>query len=491
MSFTLAIDQSTSATKVLLFDHNVRVADSEALPHEQHYPQPGWVEHDADEIWRNTCAVVRTLVDRHRSRVRDLAHVCLTNQRETIVIFDRETGTPLAPAIVWQCRRSDAVCEELRGAGHADIIRDRTGLRLDSYFSGPKLLWLSRERTEIAARLRNGTALIGTMDAYLLYRLTGGKVFATDSTNASRTLLMDISRRVWDPALCELFRVPIAALPEIRDSFATYGETTCAGALPSLVPIVGVMGDSQASLFAQQCFASGQAKATLGTGTSLLVNLGGAYRAPTQGAVVALAWSHDGQPTYAAEGIISYSAATLSWLRDQLGLLHKDDNIEALGASVPDSGGVHLIPAFAGLSAPHWRPDARGAIVGLSAHTRKAHVVRAALESIAFQISDALQMIAAEYGVTPQVLRVDGGPTQNGLLMQLLADLTGVPLEIGASPESSALGVAMAARIGSGEATMESLAAAPRDRRRIEPQISAAERERRRIDWQTALQRVM
>jgi glycerol kinase len=251
------------------------------------------------------------------------------------------------------------------------------------------------------------------------------------------------------------------------------------------------MGDSQASLFAQHCFEPGQAKATLGTGTSLLVNLGGAYRPPTHGAVVALAWSHNGQSTYAAEGIISYSAATLSWLRDQLGLIQKDDGIEALAASVPDCGGVHLIPAFAGLSAPHWRPDARGAIVGLSAHTRKAHVVRAALESIAFQIHDALQMIAAEFGVTPQVLRVDGGPTRNQLLMQLLADLTGVPLEIGASPESSALGVAMACRIGCGEATLESLATAPRERRRIEPKISSAERDRRHREWKTALQRVL
>ncbi len=268
------------------------------------------------------------------------------------MVFDRETGgAPLAPAIVWQCRRSDAICEELRAAGHADMIRERTGLRLDSYFSGPKLLWLIRERPEIAKRLRDGSALVGTIDAYLLYRLTGGKVFATDSTNASRTLLMDVSRRAWDPALCELFGVPTAALPEIRDSFASFGETTCAGALPSPVPIVGVMGDSQASLFAQHCFEPGQAKATLGSGTSLLVNLGGAYRPPTHGAVVALAWSHNGQPTYAAEGIISYSAATLAWLRDQLGLIHQDDNIEALAASVPDSGGVHLIPAFAGLSA--------------------------------------------------------------------------------------------------------------------------------------------
>lgn len=491
MSYTLAIDQSTSATKALLFDHDLSVVDSEALPHEQHYSQPGWVEHDAAEIWRNTCAVVRTLAERNRPALRDLAHLCLTNQRETIVVFDRATGAPLAPAIVWQCRRSDAICEELRTAGHADLIRDSTGLRLDSYFSGPKLLWLSRERPEIAKRLRDGSALVGTIDAYLLYRLTGGKVFATDSTNASRTLLMDVARRAWDPALCELFSVPIAALPEIRDSFVSFGETTCAGVLPSPVPIVGVMGDSQASLFAQQCLEPGQAKATLGTGTSLLVNLGSAYRPPTHGAVVALAWSHNGQPTYAAEGIISYSAATLAWLRDQLGLIHKDDDIEVLAASVPDSGGVHLIPAFAGLSAPHWRPMARGAIVGLSAHTHKAHVVRAALESIAFQIHDALAMIAAEFGVTPQVLRVDGGPTQNGLLMHQLADLTGVPLEIGASPESSALGVAMAARIGCGEAKLKSLARAPRERRCIEPQITTTERERRHGNWKTALQRVL
>ena len=412
----LAIDQSTSATKVILFDQRGQPLDRESLDHEQIYPQPGWVEHNAEQIWQNLVQCVRAMSSR-RSDFGEIAAVSITNQRETIVVFDRASGTPLHPAIVWQCRRGDAICAALRDDGHHDLVQQKTGLKLDTYFSGSKLKWLFDNKPEIASGVRNGSGLIGTIDAYLIYRLTEGRVFATDPTNASRTLLFDIGSLHWDEQLCGLFDVPLSALPEVRESAASFGMTDIGGALPKSVPICGVMGDSQASLFAQRCFEIGSAKATFGTGTSLLLNVGHQRPKSTGGAVEALAWVWQGSPTYALEGIINYSSATLVWLRDQLQLIQDPAECEALAKSVDDNGGVFLVPAFAGLSAPHWKTDARAALVGLSAHSNKAHVARAALESISYQIRDVLDMMRANSGVNPRSLFADGGPTQNDFLI--------------------------------------------------------------------------
>lgn len=491
MSCLLAIDQSTSATKALLLDCQGDVLDRESMPHQQHYPEPGWVEHDAEEIWQNLLKVVGQVCGRNGELVHQLAGVSIANQRETIVVFDRTTGQPLAPAIVWQCRRSDALCDELRHAGHEELIQSKTGLKLDAYFSASKLTWLVRNRPDLADRLQKGTALIGTMDAYLIYRLTDGQVFATDHTNASRTLLFDITTLTWDSTLCELFEVPVASLPEVRESFARFGETTFNSQLPSPVALCAVMGDSQASLFSQRCYSPGDTKATLGTGSSVLLNIGNTLRLPSNGAVAALAWVHQGVPCYAWEGLINYSAATIAWLKDQLGLISTAAESESVAAEVDDCGGVYVVPAFAGLSAPHWSPDARAAIVGITAFSGKSHIVRAALESIAYQLSDVLDMLQSS-GVTPTVLNADGGPTQNSLLMQIIADITRLDVSASNAPESSALGAAMAGMLGLGIATsFEDLTNLPCSTQQYRPLLSESETNRLKAGWATAVQRVL
>ncbi len=450
MSLILALDQSTSATKALLFAGDGQLLDQEARGHEQHYPRPGWVEHDAEELWQNTLAVLRDLMRRQADRAKDVAGLAITNQRETIVVFERGTGRPLRPAIVWQCRRGDALCAEQERAGRGPEIHARTGLRLDAYFSGSKLQWLVRHEPDVRRRVERGEALIGTIDAYLIYRLTRGAVFATDATNASRTLLFDINRLGWDDELCAWWEVPRAALPEVRDCTARFGETTAEGAFPRPLPICGVMGDSQATLFAQRAFEPGMAKVTFGTGSSVLLNIGTKPRPSGRGIVTALAWKLGNEATYAFEGIIISSAATLAWLRDQLGLIADLAEVERLAASVPDCQGVHLIPAFSGLGLPHWRPDVRAAITGLSAHSDRRHVIRAALESMAYQLCDALEAMRGEAGLPLRGLAADGGPTANRLLMQFTADLAEVELRVSPVADGSALGVALAGLLGLG-----------------------------------------
>lgn len=492
MTLILAIDQSTSATKAVLFDAAGGVVGRAAREHRQIYPQPGWVEHDAEEIWQNTLAVLGEVAARQRDRWSEVVGLSVTNQRETFVVFDRATGRPLHNAIVWQCRRGAEACAELRDAGHEPEVQAKTGLKLDTYFSGSKLRWLVDERSDIAASLNSGEALFGTIDAYLIHRLTSGATFATDPTNASRTLLFDAGQLRWDAQLCELFRVPPRALPEVRESNARFGETDAAGTLPTPLPICGVMGDSQASLFAQRCFQPGTAKATFGTGTSVMLNVGDRFQPTARGSVAALAWVLDGTPTYAVEGLINYSSATIAWLKDQLGLIGDAAETESLAASVADNGGAYLVPAFAGLSAPHWDPNARAAIVGLTAYTRREHVVRAALESIAYQIRDVLDMMRREAGVAARTLYADGGPTRNAFLMQFVADITGPTIEASDVAESSAWGAASAGLLGLGVYhSLDELAALPRQTRRYEPAMNREDADNLYAGWQAAVQRVL
>jgi glycerol kinase len=488
MSLFLALDQSTSATKALLFDEAGNSLDRESRDHAQHYPQPGWVEHDAEEIWQNALTVLRTLLARQSARAGEIAALSITNQRETIAIFERGTGLPLHRAIVWQCRRGDDFCSAHAEAGREPLIHEKTGLKLDAYFSASKLQWLVRKQPDLRAKLADGSALIGTIDTYLIYRLTGGKVFATDTTNASRTLLFDIGRLDWDDELCALWEVPRHALPEVRDSTAAFGETTLDGALDRPLPIQGVMGDSQASLFAQRCFAPGAAKVTFGTGSSLLLNIGDIPRFSKQGVLTALAWSHAGKPTYAFEGIIISSASTLTWLRDQLGLAPDVPAIEQLALSVPDNGGVHLVPAFTGLGLPHWRPEARAAIVGLSSHSDRRHVARAAFESIAFQVRDALDAMRAEAGLPLVALHGDGGPTASKFLMQFCADLCGVELRVATMPDCSPLGAVLAGQLGLGVVnSLEALAQQPRTEDIFFPTLTLDEVARLTHGWRHAV----
>ena len=488
MSLILALDQSTSATKALLFDTTGALLDRESLEHTQHYPKPGWVEHDADEIYANTVAVVRALLARHPDA--QPLYLSITNQRETFVVFERGTGKPLYNAIVWQCRRGEPVCERL--AIHNPAVRKITGLRIDTYFPASKMTWLLENEPEIKRKLENGEALLGTIDTYLIYRLTGGAVFATDQTNASRTLLFDINSLAWNEQMCGLFGVPRGALADVRDSNATFGETTVEGVLPTAIPICGVMGDSQAALFAEHCFKPGMAKVTFGTGSSVLLNIGDQPRTGGTAGVTAIAWRVQGQTTYAFEGLINLTGGTISWLRDQLQLISDPRETEALAESVPDNGGVYLIPAFVGLSAPYWRPNAKAAIVGLTPAATRAHVVRAALESIAYQVKDVLDLMGLEAGITMQQVHGDGGMVNNHFLMQFVADVTRLQVRAAALPELSPLGAALAGMLGMGLAnSLADLDALPHD---FNDYVPAPEAEKFAADyagWQAAVLQVL
>lgn len=492
MSLVLAVDQSTSATKGVLLDAEGNLLDKVSIDHRQIYPQAGWVEHDAEEIWLNLRKAASQLVQRNESVVPQIVGLSLSNQRETFVVFERKTGTPLHNAIVWQCRRGDPLCAELRDAGHEKIVKQRTGLKLDTYFPASKIAWVIREHPEIAAKLHSGEAVIGTIDAYLIHRLTQGREFVCDSTNASRTLFYDVHRLRWDQELCELFEVPMSALPEVRESSDRFGETTIDDVLKTPIPICGVMGDSQASLFAQQCYEPGMGKATFGTGTSVMVNVGSQSSLDVEGAVLALAWVVRGEPTYALEGLINYSAATIAWLKDQLQLISDAAESERLAREVTDNGGVYFVPAFAGLSAPYWNPEARAAIVGMSGHTSKAHLVRAALESISYQLRDVLEMIRVESGIAPKLMQADGGPTRNDFLMQFTADITRLPWKVSPVAESSALGAAMAGFLGlSIRSSLEELAGLPRESKQYHPTMPPERAEELHAQWQSAVQRVL
>ena len=487
MRITLAIDQSTSATKALLIDPVAgRLIDRVSVEHRQIYPQPGWVEHDAEEIWQSTLAAIGRLPRQSIDRV------SITNQRETVVVFDRKSGVPLHNAIVWQCRRGTEICDELNRAGHGSMVTAWTGLKIDPYFSASKLAWLVRNRPEIAARLRDGSAVAGTIDAYLIHRLTGGRVFATDHTNASRTLLFDIRALRWDERLCGLFDVPIHALPEVRDSTTNFGDTDAGGRLVQPAPIIGVMGDSQASLFAHRCFRPGTAKVTLGSGSSVLLNIGSECRPGGDAAVTTVAWTHQSSPTYSYEGIINCTGATIQWLRDRLQLIGDATETEAIAASVPDNGGVYLVPAFAGLGAPHWSAGAKAAIVGLTAHATRAHVVRAALESIAFQVRDVLDAMRGAGGVSLQAVHADGGATRNRFLMQFIADMTGLRIIAADLPDCSPIGAALAGLFGSGQCRgYDDLSSLPYEHTSYSPQMPRDRADALHRDWRRAVQQVL
>lgn len=492
MTCLLSIDQSTSATKAVLFDPLGKPLDKASVGHRQHYPQAGWVEHDAEELWQNTLAAAGEVLQRLGGRAAELAGVSLTNQRETVVVFDRATGSPLCPAMVWQCRRGDALCEVQRDLGREPSVRERTGLRIDGYFSASKLQWLVRERPDLAERLHAGTALIGTIDTYLVYRLTGGVVFATDHTNASRTLLYDIGKLRWDPEMCGWWQVPPQALAEVRGSSAAFGSTTLGGQLAHPVPIRGVIGDSQAALFAQGCLEPGSAKVTLGTGSSVLLNVGDRLPASQEGVVATIAWVLEGKPAYALEGLINTAAASLTWLRDQLGIITSPEEAEAMAREVSDDSGVYLVPAFSGLGAPWWKPEARGAIVGLSAHSDRRHVAKAAIEAMAYQLHDVLEMLRREAGVRLQHVQVDGGPSVSDWLMQFTADIVETQLHVASHPDSSARGAALLGAIGLGLVPSPGAIASQKAAERVyRPTMAPEQRTLRLQGWRRAVRQVV
>ena len=488
----LAIDQSTSSTKAMLFTPDGKLLDQEWLSHDQIYPSAGWVEHDAEEIFSNTLKTASTLLQRHTDQWNNLLAVSITNQRETFVLFDRETGQPLYNAIVWQCRRGDDFCKQLVSAGNENIVHELTGLKIDTYFPASKLRWLLDARPDLRAKLKDGSALFGTIDTYLIYRLTGGKVYATDHTNASRTLFYDIEKLGWSQELCKIFGLEFGELPDVRESSAWYGDTDLGGCLNRRIPICGVMGDSQAALFAQRCFAPGGAKVTFGTGSSVLLNIGHEKRLSAHGTVTALAWVLQGQPTYAFEGIINFTGATISWMRDQLQLIADPAETEALAQSVSDSDGVYFVPAFVGLSAPYWRADARAAILGMTPSTTRAHVVRAALESIGYIVTDVLKAMGEEAGVKLSTIHADGGAVRNAFLMQFVADMNQLKVRAAQTPELSALGAVFSGCLGLKIYTsLDDLKNLPSGFTEYRSSMSPARASELFAGWQAAVQQVL
>jgi len=441
----IAIDAGTTGVRSRAVFTDGRPAVASYREFEQHYPRPGWVEHDASEIWTAASATLHELVERvGRDHV---AAIGITNQRETVVAWNRSTGEPYGRAIVWQDRRTAARCDELATTGHLDLVRERTGLVLDPYFSGTKYEWLLRER-DIPV---DDELALGTIDSWLIWNLTGGEVFATDVTNASRTMLFDIVDRRWSQELCDLLHVPIGALAEVRASSGRFGMTSDRYGAPAGIPVSGVAGDQQAALFGQACFEPGMAKNTYGTGSFVLLNVGDTCPPPTEGMLTTIAWElADGTVAYALEGAIFVTGAAIQWLRDGLGLIEQASETGPLAASVADTGGVFVVPAFTGLGAPWWDPYARGTIVGITRGTTRAHIVRAVVESIAYQVRDAVDAMVAASGTEIVELRVDGGASVMDLLLQLQADQLGVTVQRPADQETTALGAAFLAGLAEG-----------------------------------------
>jgi len=492
MTVILGIDQSTSATKAMLFQGNGVMLGKVSIPHKQIYPKPGLVEHDAEEIYQNVIQSVKTLLDANSWIQGEILCLSITNQRETIVVFDRQTGAPLHNAIVWQCRRGSEICSGLIAEGKLEIVRSKTGLPIDTYFSASKLKWLINTFPELQEKLVNGEALIGTIETYLIYRLTNGAVFASDHTNACRTLLYDIKNLSWDQELCDIFDVPMRALPEVWESSGIFGETDIEGALESSIPICGVMGDSQAALFAQRCFEPGKVKVTFGTGSSVLLNIGNKAMSSDNGIVTTIAWVHDGKPTYAFEGITNFTGATITWLQNQMKLISDAAETETLAKSVKDNGGVYMVPAFVGLSAPYWKPDARAAILGLTPHSTKAHIVRAALESIAYRIRDVLLLMAEDGSVALKYIFADGGAVSNKFLMQFVADLLGITVRASNLPELSALGAVFNGFLGMSQySSLDEIRNLTMSYSEYSPSMKRDEVDKLVAGWQAAVQQVI
>ena len=485
----LAIDQGTSSTRAIGFTARGDVVAVEQQSFEQIYPGPGWVEHDAEVIWATVMSTSRRVLQRLSETGRKAAAIGITNQRETTILWDRRSGAPIYNAIVWQDRRTADRCRELaRDQGEAELSR-KTGLRLDPYFSATKIAWIL-DRVPGAREAANaGHIAFGTVDSFIIWRLTGGRLHLTDATNASRTALYDIAKGRWDEALCEMFAVPMSVLPEVRDSAGRFGDID-KSVLGHSLPICGVAGDQQAALVGQACFAAGDVKSTYGTGAFLVLNTARQLVPSKNRLLSTIAYQLNGVVTYALEGSILSAGAAIQWLRDGLGLISQASDVEALAAAAPTSGGVYLVPAFTGLGAPYWDPDARAAILGLTRASTRSEIARATLDSVAFQTYDLLDAMAAD-GLRPETLKVDGGMAQNQLFMQRLADVLGVAVRRPTNPESTAFGAACLAGLGCGVYnSLEDIAALSRTETRFEPALSAPQRELQIAGWRDALRRV-
>jgi glycerol kinase len=486
--YVLALDQGTTSSRSLLFDARGRVVALAQREFTQHFPRPGWVEHDAREIWETQRATMSDALARAGATPRDLVAIGITNQRETTVLWDRSTGAPLAPAIVWQDRRTAAHCERLRAEGLEPEISAQTGLLLDPYFSATKMAWLLDNVPGARLLAERGELCLGTIDSWLMFNLTAGR-HLTDATNASRTMLFDLATGAWSQRLLDIFHIPRAALPEIVDSCLAAGAAIEVELGGVKLPLAGIAGDQQAALFGQACFEPGMAKNTYGTGCFALMNAGTTPRRSQHRLLTTVAWRR-GQTQFALEGGVFMGGATVQWLRDGLGIIQRSEEIEALAASVPDTGDVYLVPAFAGLGAPQWDAAARGTLIGLTRGSNRAHIARAALASIAFQTADLIDAMREDAGHPLAELRVDGGAARNDLLLQFQADLLGVPVLRPTNTETTAFGAAALAGLGTGFwQSQDELASLWSLEKRFEPRMSRADVATRRARWNEALAR--
>jgi glycerol kinase len=448
--FILSIDQSTSATKAVLFDQDARFIARANAEHKQFYPHPGWVEHDPDEIYNNTIKVIEDVINQSGIKKSAIKYLSISNQRETVLAWDKKTGKPVCNAVVWQCLRGEEICNDLKLKGHEKLIRERTGLIIDPYFSASGLAWILKSKPDIMGRAIKGELAAGTIDSWLIWKLTGGKVHATDYTNACRTLLLNIHRLKWDEEICKLFEIPVNILPQLKPADEIFGYTNANGFFETEIPISGVLGDSHAALFGQRCYSKGLSKVTYGTGSSVMMNIGDkAIEAPL-GLVTSIGYTIKGNTDYVFEGNIHSTGATIKWMVDSLEILKDSAESEILATSVDSTDGVYFVPAFAGLGAPYWDNQARAGISGIHGGTLKAHIVRAGLESIAYQVKDLLDLMAQKAGIKLTEIRVDGGPTRNKFLMQFQSDMLNAPISVSDIEEASALGAALAGGMGVG-----------------------------------------
>ena len=487
MKHILALDQGTTSSRAILFDHAGGIVGVAQKEFPQIFPKPGWVEHDPRDIWSTQAGVAAEVLTKANISATDVAAIGITNQRETTVVWDRATGQPICNAIVWQDRRTASICDRLKARKLDRVIRKKTGLVIDAYFSATKVQWILQNVKDARARAKAGELAFGTVDSWLIWNLTGGKVHVTDASNASRTMLYNIAKGEWDDELLSIFGVARSMLPEVRSSSEVYGETRLFGAS---IPIAGIAGDQQAALFGQVCTKPGMVKNTYGTGCFMLMNTGTKPIASKNNLLTTVAWRIGTRTEYALEGSIFIAGAVVQWLRDGLEMIRSSPEVEALAASVPDTGGVYLVPAFAGLGAPHWDQYARGTIVGLTRGTTKAHLARAALEGIALQVMDVLKAMEADAGIKLKELRVDGGASANDLLMQQQADLLSVPVVRPKVAETTALGAAYLAGLGVGYwKSQADIGRQWQADKRFKPRMKPAARKQIAAGWVKALSR--
>ena len=490
MKYILSIDQSTSGTKALLFDENGALLGRADLPHRQIIHRNGFVEHDGEEIYANVIGSAKKLLTELQISPADVAAIGISNQRETAIVWDKTTGKPIDNAVVWQCGRGAAICQEMEQAGAAPMVQKATGLPLSPYFSAAKIAWLIRNIPGAKEKMDAGTLCASTIDGWLVWKLTGGKQFKTDYSNASRTQMFNIHTLKWDEDVCEAFGLSTAMLPEVCDSDSFFGETDFEGLFPHPVPIRGVLGDSHAALFGQGCTEPGTGKATYGTGSSVMINVGEKPVTSQNGLVTSLAWGMGGKVSYVLEGNINYTGAVIKWLVEDVELISSSKESGRIASTIDSTEGVYLVPAFTGLGAPYWDSDCRAVLCGMNRTTRKAHIVRAAEECIAYQIADIVSIVTGEDGVDLRVLCCDGGPTKDTFLMQFQTDMLRIPLHVPAMEELSGAGAAYAAGISAGLYTMDKLMAL-RQLTRYQPKMPAEQRDRLYSGWKNAVNSIL